>query len=339
MARRRTRPVIPTTPKSKAYVATVTDIGLRDGQYEMTVSTANVDRDGDRVMPEGMDAESFKANPALIWSHDYSQIPIGTVTSLTAVKGQGIRARFKFLEGDEFASRVQNAWDQGVVRAASIGFRPKTWDQTDTGYDVTGWELLEISLVAIPANPEAVRTLKALGLITDEQPDGSTDPLPEPASPAQETGMETVVTTTPAPIEDKSVVEPDQTEDLSALSERLTELTTLVKGLSAEPDVLDILIKAGRRNSSADLDLIQKCHDLTKTLGAACNPPEDEDKPPLTAAAISDTVLTLKDMPAPPPQTFHIEAETVDAVLRETIHAEMKALVAAAISQARGRLD
>jgi len=152
------------TTLHKTYVATVTEGLAAKGFYEMTVSTGTVDRDGDRVRPEGMDAASFKTNPVLLWSHSRDQLPIGTVTGLT-VTGQGVRARFTFLDGDEFAARVKNAFDQGAVRAASIGFRPKVWDRTETGYDITSWELIEVSLCPVPANAEAVRTLKSLGVI------------------------------------------------------------------------------------------------------------------------------------------------------------------------------
>jgi HK97 family phage prohead protease len=203
---RRSKPPKPLSPQAKAYVATVTDVGLVDDLHEMTVSTAGVDRDGDRVLPEGMDCASFLANPVLLWAHDYKSLPIGTVRSLTANKGIGVKARFKFLDGDDFAARVKNAWEQGAVRAASIGFKPKTWDTTETGYDITGWELLEVSLCPVPANADAVRALKSLGII-DADP---SDPLPEP---------------------DPLPEEPDM--DIKDLAAQVAELKTLVEGLPA----------------------------------------------------------------------------------------------------------
>jgi hypothetical protein len=80
--------------------------------------------------------------------------------------GQGITASWKWLEGDPWADRVKNAWDQGVVRGTSIGFRPtKMEPNAQGGVDHLAWELLELSVCPIPANPEAVRTLKAMGLM------------------------------------------------------------------------------------------------------------------------------------------------------------------------------
>jgi hypothetical protein len=64
---------------------------------------------------------------------------------------------------------VRNAWEQGIVRAASIGFIPLQLKPNDLGgEDYLTWDLMEISLVPLPANPEAVRRLKALGLTPRE---------------------------------------------------------------------------------------------------------------------------------------------------------------------------
>jgi hypothetical protein len=96
--------------------------------------------------------------------HDYRSIPIGTATAINVTR-DGIRARWRWLAGDEFADRVKNAWEQGVIRAASIGFKPlESVRNEEGGYDHLRWELLEFSLVTIGANQDAVRQLKGLGL-------------------------------------------------------------------------------------------------------------------------------------------------------------------------------
>jgi HK97 family phage prohead protease len=134
-------------------------------EAEMVVSTPGRDATGDRVYPEGVALTSFQRNPVLLWGHDASALPIGTVTQLTVEPARGLRARWRWLVGDAFADRVKNAWDQGIIRAASIGFMPTESSPNKLGgYDHRQWELLEISLVAIPANAEATRQFKALGL-------------------------------------------------------------------------------------------------------------------------------------------------------------------------------
>jgi hypothetical protein len=53
-----------------------------------------------------------------------------------------------------------------MVRSASIGFISKERKRNDFGgADHLRWELLEVSLCPVGANPEAVRTLKGLGLL------------------------------------------------------------------------------------------------------------------------------------------------------------------------------
>ncbi len=157
----------------KKHMATVTATpDANPNEPEMIVTTKDRDRDDDRLMPEGADLTAFRKNPALLWGHDYSELPIGTVERISAEADQGLRARWRWLEGDARAERVKNAWRQGVVRAASVGFIPRREEPNEFGgRDVIAWELLEISLVAIPANPFATRVLKNLGLLADPRED------------------------------------------------------------------------------------------------------------------------------------------------------------------------
>lgn len=153
----------------KQFLTSVTSTGVKaDAEASMTVSTSSPDRDGDRIFPSGLNATAYLRNPALMWSHGgaekYAAIPIGTVTAIETTS-TGIRASWRWLADDPLADRVRNAWQQGVIRAASIGFKPiERTPNEHGGFDITKFELLEISLCAIPTNAEAVRALKALGL-------------------------------------------------------------------------------------------------------------------------------------------------------------------------------
>ena len=154
----------------KKHMTTV--IATKAGEPEMLVSTPDADRDGDRLIAEGADLVSFRRNPVLMWSHSYSEIPIGRVEQITVAPGRGLAAKWRWLEQDPFADRVKNAWTQNVISAASVGFMPKEWKPNDSGgQDILEWELLEISLVAVPANPFAVRVLKDLKLLEDPRQD------------------------------------------------------------------------------------------------------------------------------------------------------------------------
>ena len=243
-------------PKTMKYVyQTVTAATLQASTETATcmISTINPDREGDRVVPEGGNFANFMKSPVLMWAHGgtdgYASVPIGSVTALEVMPGHGVKAEWKWLEGDPFADRIKNAWKQGVIRASSIGFKPITYMKNGMGNDIETWELLELSLCAIPMNPEAVRSLKALGLMdgtevlrmadekekveeaeeADQDEEMSDGPQPTPSVPP-----EPVMVTEP---EDEEVEKADQKEHgatLQTISTLLTQLTTLVEAMQSE---------------------------------------------------------------------------------------------------------
>ena len=154
----------------KQPVATIVSDSKRGDEPEITISTIGLDRDCDEVVPEGCDFTDYQRNPVVQFGHDYSSLPVGATTALDVVPGRGVRARWRWLEGDPFADRVRNAFEQGVLRAASIGFQPTASEPNGRGGTrFTRWTLLEWSLVPVPANAEAVRSLKRLRLWADDE--------------------------------------------------------------------------------------------------------------------------------------------------------------------------
>jgi hypothetical protein len=133
--------------------------------------TDRIARDGDVVDPMGMSIESYLRNPVVLWVHDYlgrtpsAGLPIGRTLALDR-RPEGIDADFEFLPGDPFAQRVENAWERGFLRTASIG-----WQSVETvplpngrGLCHRRSELLEWSLVPVPADPAASRDIYLAGL-------------------------------------------------------------------------------------------------------------------------------------------------------------------------------
>jgi len=148
-------------------VLTFPTVVRADGdEPEITISTGAVDREGDILEPDGAELSEYQRNPVVGFGHfRHELIPVGATTTLKR-EGRGLRAKWKWLRNDPMADRVRNAFEQGVLRAASVGFQPLAYEprQDGRGLRFTRWNLLEWSLVPVPANPEAVRTLKALGL-------------------------------------------------------------------------------------------------------------------------------------------------------------------------------
>ena len=140
-------------------------------RHRIRIMTRQVARDGDVVDPLGMRVENYLRNPVVMWVHDYlgrspsGGLPIGRTLALER-HPDGIDVVFEFLPDDPFAGRVENAWEKGFLRTASIG-----WDSLETaplangrGLRHTRTELLEWSLVPVPADPGASRELYLAGM-------------------------------------------------------------------------------------------------------------------------------------------------------------------------------
>jgi HK97 family phage prohead protease len=136
--------------------ATIVDKDVANNTFTAVASTATVDRHGEIVSVEGWNLDNFKQNPVLLWSHDHSKMAIGKATKVW-IEGIGTAAKLMFTgvwqtvteEGKAAAQLVAD----GILNSFSVGFLPTEM----VGNTYTEQELLEISLVNVPANPDAVR--------------------------------------------------------------------------------------------------------------------------------------------------------------------------------------
>ncbi|MEX3998038.1 HK97 family phage prohead protease [Paraburkholderia sp. EG285A] len=136
-------------------------------EIEGIASTPTVDRVNDVVNPMGL---TFQKETPLLLGHDHAQ-PVGTVTFGTpTAKGLPFRARIaKVDEEGAVKKRTDEAWHSvksGVIKGVSIGFRSLQREPLDNGgtFHVKG-DVHELSLVAIPCNPDArITSHKSLNL-------------------------------------------------------------------------------------------------------------------------------------------------------------------------------
>lgn len=113
-------------------------------------SSENPDREGESLKAEGWILDHFKENPVLLWAHDAFSLPIGKVTDIGVV-GKQLVAKFVFA-AHGFAQDVQQLVKDGFLNTLSVGFMPLERD--DQGNTVKQ-ELLELSIVNVPANADA----------------------------------------------------------------------------------------------------------------------------------------------------------------------------------------
>jgi HK97 family phage prohead protease len=146
-----------------------------DGErtYTFTISTGIVDRERDLIAIDGWQTENFlKAGGPVLWAHNSFGLPIGRAPWVKVQDG-ALKARVEFApaSANPLAEQVRQLVDFGAIRAASVGFRPlpgrAAWNEERNGIDFLEQELLEFSIVPVPANPEALLDAKAAGIDTD----------------------------------------------------------------------------------------------------------------------------------------------------------------------------
>ena len=132
---------------------------------EFVMSDGSVDRMGDVIEPAGWRLDRFHRNPVALFNHD-RDFPIGTWRDVAVRKGQ-LTGRLELM--DPVSCRLKElhaAVEAGVLRAVSVGFHSDSFKPAGKsgGIRFTEAELVECSLVSVPANPNALAVAKALGL-------------------------------------------------------------------------------------------------------------------------------------------------------------------------------
>jgi hypothetical protein len=134
------------------------------GSFEVVVSTADIDRQGETIDQNGWDLSFYRMNPVVLWAHDYFSLPIGITTEIEVRDGKLIaKGIFAPEDANPFAQQVRRLYDLKIVRATSVGFIPREYE----GNKITKAELLEFSFVPVPANPFALSLSKAQSLGLD----------------------------------------------------------------------------------------------------------------------------------------------------------------------------
>ena len=151
---------------------------LGKNRYEATIAANEKVRQPPDLEFEGLSTENYLRNPVVMWAHDSmgrspsGGLPIGRTLKLNRSHDGQIVAEFEFLDDDPFAQRVKNAWDKGFLRAASISWIPvESVPIGDGRWRDTRSDLLEWSIVSVPADPEALREahIRILGSFLEEK--------------------------------------------------------------------------------------------------------------------------------------------------------------------------
>ncbi len=130
--------------------------------FEGWASTSQLDRQGDIVLPSAFASSlpAFKANGPIFWNHaevhDPLAMPIGR-TMDAEIRDGGLYIKAKWASHPE-AQTVRSLVTDGIVSTLSIGFNPIHSEMRQGVNVIDQLELMEVSVVAIPANTGAVIT-------------------------------------------------------------------------------------------------------------------------------------------------------------------------------------
>lgn len=272
--------------QQRAYsIFHVKSIDAEQRVIEGMATTPTPDRVGDVIEPKGV---KVNGSIPLLLHHD-TRLPVGTVKLHKATDdGIGFTARIPQIdEPGTLKDRVDEAWQSvkaGLIKGVSVGFRV-----LDDGVELlrsggvrfTATEVLELSLVAVPANAEAtIASIKSF----DTTPAVAGSPATTPAV----AGTSRVVTTTRTDTRMKTIAERKQAfvAEKAAKVAKMNELmsgedagATLDEAHQQEFDTLDADVK------TIDAHLV-RLETLEKANIAAAVPVAGAD--PAAAAASRD---------------------------------------------------
>jgi hypothetical protein len=167
----------------------------KDRVLRFVGSDETPDRDSDIIEVNGWKTNEYMKNPVFLWAHNsYSLPPIGKAINVEkdmANKRLVFDIKFPTIEElssdienpaehAKFIDMVYNMYKKGYLNATSVGFRGikfKTRDDEEV-LEKPEWQrgrryieqnLMELSAVPVPANPNALQSAKSKGLISDDE--------------------------------------------------------------------------------------------------------------------------------------------------------------------------
>jgi HK97 family phage major capsid protein/HK97 family phage prohead protease len=210
----------------------------REEGMTFALSVDNViDRHGDMVVvnQKSVVLDNFLKNPVALAFHNHES-PVGLWKNIR-IKGGKLLADLELAKQgtSDFIDTLRSLVDQGILRAVSIGFKPieaEYMDEKDpwAGMKFTKWELLECSLVAVPANSEALAVAKSLGA-SDSTIRRIFDVTPTNGQEVASQTTKAVVSADKKPQISKDLKMKTIQEQIAAFQEKRTAAANLMNGL------------------------------------------------------------------------------------------------------------
>jgi HK97 family phage prohead protease len=135
----------------------------KENPLQFVLSDESVDRMGDVIRADGWDLTAFKRNPVALFGHSHDAI-VGVWTDVKVV-GKKLLGTLKLAAPgtSQLVDTTRALIEQKILKAVSVGFQPiDAKPRKDGGWEYTRSALHEVSLVAVPANSNALAIAKCL---------------------------------------------------------------------------------------------------------------------------------------------------------------------------------
>jgi len=130
-----------------------------------TASSTSLNRYGFRLRHSGWKLDNFNLNPVILYQHMAHVPPIGR--GRASRKSGNVNIGITFDREDPFAAAIERKYRAGIMHAVSVGFDfvdkdgaplKNWWSMTAEQIEKEAYyDLAEVSAVAVPADPQAVR--------------------------------------------------------------------------------------------------------------------------------------------------------------------------------------
>jgi len=163
-------------PKESINEIQIKKVDDETNKYNFIVSSESIDRDGDILRVSGWDLKQYKKNPVVLFGHGHTGdlgLPIGRATKVwkdTSVEPKKLMMEMEFVPKEiyPFAGLIRDMVDKGFIKTGSVRFLPKEIKDIDPkdipdgytglkGREYTKQEMIEYSVVTLPANPDCER--------------------------------------------------------------------------------------------------------------------------------------------------------------------------------------
>jgi HK97 family phage prohead protease len=157
---------------TKLFISKAQSIDEKAMTAKFKISDGLPDRMGEIVDQKSWNFDAYMANPLLLWGHDPSQPENVLGNGLELAYDEKEDATFATVRFDKDinpkAELIFNQVARGTLRAVSVGMIVHSEENEKDQVILKDCELLEISVVPIPANPRAIALAFAEGTMSEK---------------------------------------------------------------------------------------------------------------------------------------------------------------------------